>query len=293
MEEELLQGMIRDRETQIKLIEKKMEEQTRKMERLKQQHTDLEASYRTSHVDGQLELEGMRQRLRKLVQQYQQTKDSLDMKKQNAQAQTGLHLYNEVMRAVATPESTDSSYVMRMQAQLCKAMHSMGMMETQLHLARGQSEVYTRYLKDSITGMVEEKSQVELKLMNDLVVADNARREVETTTKEMAEALSREKDELMEKIERQHSKQEDEDGDQAKEEGDEEEEKEELMEILKQGREEMERLEQENKDEAEKLEALKEKVAQTRGRDLVDEIVSSIADEFKEREGGSEDEEEE
>lgn len=285
--------MVRDRETQIKLIEKKMEEQTRKMERLKLHHEEAGTAFRTSHVEHQLELEGMRQRFQRLGQQYQQTRDSLDMKRQAAQAQTGLHMYNEIMKAVATPESTDSSYVMRMQAQLCKAMHSMGMMETQLQLATGQTEAYTKYLKDSLAGMVEEKSQVELRLMNDLVAADNARREVETTTREMSEAFSHEKDELMEKIERQHSKLEGaEDGGDAKEEGDEEVEKEELMEILTQGREEIERLEQENKAEAEEVEALILKVAEVRGQDIVDEIVSSIAEEFKEREGGSEDEEE-
>jgi hypothetical protein len=298
MEEELLQGMIRDRETQIKLIEKKMAEQTKKMARLQKHRVELEASDATTHVSRQLELEGMRQRLQRLVQQYQQMKDSLDMKRQSqsAQAQTGMHLYNEIMKAAAVASSPDgaadqSSYVMRMQAQLCKAMHSMGMMETQLQLATGQAEAYTKYLKDSVTGLVEEKSQVELKLMNDLVAADIARREVETTTKEMSDALSREKDELMDKIERQHKKADEggaEDG--AGENGDNEEEKQELMEILTQGREEIERLELENKIEAEKLEALKLKVAAARGQDVVDEIVSNIAEEFKEREGGSDDE---
>jgi hypothetical protein len=295
MEEVLLQGMIRDWETQIKLIEKKMTEQTKKMDRLQKQRVELEASDATTHVSRQLELEGMRQRLQRLVQQYQQLKDSLDMKRQSqsAQAQTGMHLYNEIVKAAAVASSPDgaadqSSYVMRMQAQLCKAMHSMGMMETQLQLVTGQAEVYTKYLKDSVTGMVEEKSQVELKLMNDLVAADIARREVETTTKEMSEALSREKDELMDKIKRQHKKAEEggaEDG--AGEDGNNEEEKEELMEILTQGREEIGRLEQENKIEAERLEALKLKVAASRGQDVIDEIVSNIAEEFKEREGGS------
>jgi hypothetical protein len=43
-------------------------------------------------------------------------------------------------------------------------------------------------------------------------------------------------------------------------------------------------LEQGNKEECEILEALKQKVALARGQDIVDEIVTSIAEEFKERE---------
>ena len=56
------------------------------------------------------------------------------------------------------------------------------------------------------------------------------------------------------------------------------------MEILEQGKEEIERMEQVNKEEFEKLEALKLKVAGIRGEGLVEEIVNSISEEFRERE---------
>ena len=302
MEEELLMDMIRDRESQIKKIEKKIEDQGKKMESLARQKKEIEKNAATEMAERREVLEKTRLQFDKLMQQYQQSKDSLDMKKQqqqqsqnsnNAAAPAGLHLYNEIMKAVSTPESTDSSYVIRMQAQLCKAMHSMGMMETQLQLTKQHTEAYKKYVKDSITNMVEEKSQIELKLMNDLVLADVDRREVETKRNEMSEAFISEKDELMEKIERQRLKdEEDENGEGGDDEEDDEEEKEELKEILEQGREEIERLEEENKKEAEKLEELKIKVAEVRGKDIVDDIVMSIAEEFKEMEEEDEDEEE-
>mmetsp|Transcript_7853 Transcript_7853/g.19594 ORF Transcript_7853/g.19594 Transcript_7853/m.19594 type:complete len:312 (-) Transcript_7853:163-1098(-) len=306
MEEELLMDMIRDRESQIKKIEKKIEDQGKKMESLAQQKKEIENNATTEMAERREVLEKTRLQFDKLMQQYQQSKDSLDMKKQqqqqqqqqsrnsiNAAAPAGLHLYYEIMKAVSTPESTDSSYVIRMQAQLCKAMHSMGMMETQLQLTKQHTETYKKYVKDSITNMVEEKSQIELKFMNELVLADVDRREVETKRNEMSEAFITEKDELMEKIERQRLKdEEDENGEGGDDDEDDEEEKEELKEILEQGKEEIDRLEQENQKEAEKLEELKIKVAEVRGKDIVDDIVMSIAEEFKEMEEEDEDEEE-
>ena len=110
------------------------------------------------------------------MKQYRQVKDSLDMKKQQQQQPViqssnggsgvlGLHVYNEIMKSVSTAESNDSSYVLRMQAQLCKAMHSMGMVETQYQLTQTQQETLQKSLKDVKTDMIEEKTQVELKLM--------------------------------------------------------------------------------------------------------------------------------
>ena len=292
-------GMIRDRETQIKLIETKLEDQKKKMERVQMERVKVTELQQAQKVEQQKDIEVVLKQYKTIQRDYRESKESLDMKKQQQQQSMGgasssaatgpgLHVYNEIMKSVAAPENNDSSYVLRMQAQLCKAMHSMGMMETQLQLTTAQQDQTTKAMKDVITGMVEEKSQVELKLMNELVLADNAKREVEIKVKEQSEAFVKEKDDLMEKIERQNDAENEEE-----EESDDEEEKEELQEILVQGREEIERLEQENKKLEATLEELKEQVAKSKGQDIVDEIVTSIAEEFKEREeqeGSDEDE---
>ncbi|KAL3924250.1 MAG: hypothetical protein SGARI_006071 [Bacillariaceae sp.] len=285
--------MIRDRETQIKLIETKLEEQKKKMERVQMDRVKVTELQQAQKVEQQRDIEVVLKQYKTIQRDYRESKDSLDMKKQQQQQSMGgqhaaastsaptgpgLHVYNEIMKSVAAPENNDSSYVLRMQAQLCKAMHSMCMMEKQLQLSTAQQDQTTKAMKDVITRMVEEKSQVELKLMNELVLADTAKREVEIKVKEQSESFIKEKDDLMEKIERQNDPEEED------EESDDEEEKEELQEILVQGREEIERLEQENKKQDEELEVLKEKVAKTNGQDIVDEIVTSIAEEFKERE---------
>lgn len=189
------------------------------------------------------------------------------MKKQ----QTALHTYQEVMKSVATPESRDSSYVLRMQAQLCKAMHSMGIMENQLALTTNQSESLTKYLNASMTLTMEEKSQVELKLMNDLLLVDSTRRDVEAKHKSMMEEYHKEKESLEKLIEG---------GDEEASEDEDDEEREELMEILTQGREEVQRMEEEMKQQKEKIEKLREKIAVQRGIPVEDLDIGIIPDDF-------------
>ena len=243
------------------------------MERVKEDLESIRERQKVEEEEQQAEIEKLMQRHLKLVTSYFEAKESLDMKKQQQGPQ--LHLYNEVMKAVASPESRDSSYVMRMQAQLCKAMHSMGMVETQLAMLSNQTDGFQKHLKDTITFTVDEKAQVELKVMNDLLLVDQDRREAETKINDLMETFTKEKDALLERIEREKEEPPEEDDD---------EEKEELMEILEQGKEEIERMEQENREELEKLEELKAKVTGIKGEGFVQELVTSIAEEFKERE---------
>ena len=249
MEEELLKEMIRDRDLQVDLIKKKMEEQSTKMSRTAGQLKETAVQCKEERAQRENELEQMMKRYGQRTEQLKVAMEAMDMKKQ--QQGSSLHLYTDVMKAVATPESMDSSYVMRMQAQLCKAMHSMGIAENQLALVTRHTESWTKYLKDSITGMVEEKSQVELKLMNELVTADTGRREAEETMKEAMDEHRKQKEALEQKSEDKEDGSDDEEDD--------EEEREELMEILEQGREEIARLEEENQKQLETINDLKEK----------------------------------
>jgi hypothetical protein len=288
MEEELLDQMIRDREFQLAMIRKKVDDQTRKMELAKTSLEDTKKKYSENHIEQQMEVDTLVQRHSKLLTQYKEANQALDMKKQQQGPQ--LHLYNEIMKSLTVPtDSQDSSYVTRMQAQLCKAMHSMGMVETQLAMSTSQTEGVQKYLRESKTSLLEDKTLVELKLMNDLVGADNLRKGVADKVQKQAVEFTKEKDALLDKIEQQ---QEHDDKPEEKEEDDDEEEQAELTEILTEGRDEITRMENENKEELEKLEALKQKVIAVKGEKLVEELCSQIEEEFKERLQDSEEEEE-
>ncbi|CAJ1942370.1 unnamed protein product [Cylindrotheca closterium] len=282
MEEVFLQEMVRDREIQIGMIRKKLEDQEKKLELTKKSLEETKKIYTENHLSHQMELDELMQKQSKLLSQYKDANEELDLKKQQQGPQ--LQVYNEVMSSLETAEgdeaAQDSSYVTRMQAQLCKAMHSMGMVETQLALSTTQVEGLQKQLRESKTTLIEDKTQVELKLMNDLVLADNARKEVSEKVTKQTEEFTAQKDALLEKFEEQQEQQDEEkEGEEEEEEEeDDEEEKAELTEILVEGREEIARLEAENAKEKAKLEELKQKVIALKGEELVDALCAQIAE---------------
>jgi hypothetical protein len=267
MEEDLLREMIRDRETQIKMIERKMEEQTKKMERTKTTISEIREDLQKASVAQQLEIEEMEQALAKIKKKYEDAIEALDMKKQ----QTALHMYQDVMKSVGNPEDGDSSYVLRMQAQLCKAMHSMGMAENQFSLVNKQTAAIQKTLKEEITSTTEEKSSMELKLMNDLMVADGERRDLEQKHKAMMDKFYQEKEVIEKLLEEQAEREEDE------EEEVDDEEREELLEILTQGREEVQSMVDGVEAKKKEIEELREKLAALQGIS-VDEVEIGIID---------------
>ena len=56
MEEELLEEMIRDRESQITVIKKKLDDQKKKMERLKKHLGNVKEKLKTDTMEQQLEM---------------------------------------------------------------------------------------------------------------------------------------------------------------------------------------------------------------------------------------------
>jgi len=281
MEEVFLQEMVRDRENQINLIRKKLDHETKKLEKTQRSLEETKKIYTDNHLKHQMEIDELMQNQSKLLSQYNEANEGLDMKKQQGPQ---LAVYNEVMQDLTETEETaqDSSYVTRMQAQLCKAMHSMGMVETQLALATNQVEGLHKQLRDSKTELMEEKTQVELKLMNDLVQADNTRKEVSEKVQTQTKEFTAQKDALLEKFEEQQEQQ---DEPKEEEEEDDEEEMEELTEILSEGQEEIARMEEENEEEKKKLEELKQKVIDIRGEEFVQELCAHTEEGF----GGTDD----
>jgi len=293
-----LQEMIRDRETQIKVLQNRIDWTTVKIDKVKGTFQSVSQETTQQHVQVTLNLEQSLSEYSKAVEHLQLSLDKLHLNPQRDQLAHEdrfpmyMDIVKEIMSATTTTEGEgegeDSSvYVLRMQAQLCKAMHSMGMMEIQLNMIQYASIERQKQLKEVITHTMDEKSHVELKIMNDLILGGDALREVEEKHKEMVAAFSKQKDALLEKIEKQQEKNEEDDG------GDEddEDEKEELKEVLKEGKEEVERMEADNKAELKTLLELKAKVAAIRGELFVDELMASIAEDYKQEEEGDEEEE--
>jgi len=306
MEKALLQEMIRDREICIQFLEKRLAGQEEKAVRLKKEHGELSEMKQKDREMQRAELMQLWKNYDGILSRYQDLKDELDTRRQQQQQQQqdnaerpppvgpSLDTYIEIMKEVPSAENgrgDSSNYVVKMQSQLCKAMHGMGVMETQRHMTKGQMEHIQKKAKDVVTEMVEEQSNVELKMVNDLIVADNSKREVDGKKAEQYEAYSKQKNDLMEKIERQLDEAVEDDADAENDEALEEA-KEELKEVLQEGRQEMERLEKLNAEAQEQIEALKIKASLAQGQDVVKDLVTSIEEEFAQEESedeGSED----
>mmetsp|Transcript_20720 Transcript_20720/g.48758 ORF Transcript_20720/g.48758 Transcript_20720/m.48758 type:complete len:327 (-) Transcript_20720:426-1406(-) len=319
MEKALLQEMIRDREISIQFLEKKLEIYNDRANRLRQDQEEMVESKKTKREEHRAELMKLWKDYDGLLCRYQDARDALDTKKLQPQkkgkggaaagagAQQGqeppgqfLEVYHEIMLDVVIAADKDplanggadpNNQVVRMQAQLCKAMHGMGIMETQRQLTKGQVEQIQKKAKDVVPEMIEAKSHVELKMVNDLIFADNSKREIESKRNVQHETFSKERNDLMDKIERQIDEaiNNENNGDNAENDLEEEEAKEELQGILQEGREEMERLEKLIKDKEAKVEELKISAAMAQGQDVVDDIVTSIAEEFADGDGSGDD----
>jgi len=208
--------------------------------------------------------------LTQLMEEKERGERALDRLQQDLKKQQGdsLQLYAEVIKkdAAKIPEATDSSYVMRMQAQLCKCMHSMGIVENQMELVKETCEELIKSLKDAITNTLEEKSQVELLFMNELVLTDNQRRKAETSLKDKLDKLRDQIEELelrLEEIEDEKEDLIDEEQDE-----DEEQEKEELRKEARERADEIRKIKQNIKEQRRQMKKFRSDVGEDANGDV-------------------------
>jgi hypothetical protein len=261
MEVQLLKEMIDDREQRIAVVKRKTDEQAEKEKRLRDELNEV-------HAKNNSQKDANRTEKTNLLQQKQSVETKLsDMSRDLQQQGASLKTYAGTIQQ--DQSSADAASVMRMQAQLCKAMHSMGIIDHQVELARQHAETILKYQKDSVATMTEEKSQVELKLMNDLMNIDLERRDVEKDLTAKLAEIRKEIDRTERQIE--ESRDSDEEEESKTEEGDEEEDEEEKEE--KEMKEELLRLLQEKKVEIEKIEQATEQQAET-----IEELEAEVAE---------------
>ena len=250
-EAQLLREMILDREQRIALIQLKSKEQLKKEERLRSELDQVNEQSMNNKITYQTE------KTRLLHGRATAEERLEDMQRNLRQQGQSLHTYANVIQQ---EQMGDSSYVMRMQAQLCKAMHSMGIVDHQMELAREHSDSMIKLQKEAVTRTTEEKSQLELQLLNELMKCDTNRKEEEAGLKTKLEDIHNQIETVRAQIE---ENEEDEDEDTAQQEDlteEEKETKEELMKELEERKKEVEQLEQETERQRENIQELKERL---------------------------------
>ena len=135
--------------------------------------------------------------IKKLKEEHSEQRRILAKFEQNVKNGGGLrvHEYAALMRS-ANSNQVESSYVIRLQAQLCRAMHSLGVMESQLALVKENCSSLIKFMKEDLSHMVDDRTRREIELMNGLAKVDNEKR---VMAEEMEQKMQ-EKEELLDQV---------------------------------------------------------------------------------------------
>ena len=135
--------------------------------------------------------------IKKLKEEHSEQRRILAKFESNVKNGGGLrvHEYAALMRS-ANSNQVESSYVIRLQAQLCRAMHSLGVMESQLALVKENCSSLIKFMKEDLSHMVDDRTRREIELMNGLAKVDNEKR----IMAEEMESKIQEKEELLDQV---------------------------------------------------------------------------------------------
>ena len=259
MEAELLRGMIVDRDNRIARIQRKQEHLLAKEERLKDELAEAAETNSSQIITQQTEKtallhdqQGVQHQLDNLHSHIQRQGDSLNE----------FILYLQQSGEIA---ADDTQNVMRLQAQLCKAMHSVSIVDRQKEMLKEHMEKLVKFQREELAKQSEDKAHLERSILNELMGRDTEVRGVENELKKELDAILKEMSAIREQLDDSDSDEDDESKNEESEEEDEEEEeldeeeraaKEEMMKLLQQRREEIERLEKEIEEREELIEEL-------------------------------------
>ncbi|KAL7470516.1 hypothetical protein ACHAXS_010770 [Conticribra weissflogii] len=190
MEQDLLANMLVERDSQISTL-------TQKLHQTQDSLHSLQKELHQKSQQRQKQREEHSAAIRKLKEEHTEQRRLLAKYEQSVKNGGGLrvHEYAALMRS-ANQEQVESSYVIRLQAQLCRAMHSLGVMESQLALVKDNCSSLIKHMKEDLSHMVDDRTRREIELMNGLANVDMEKRNLQ---EEMEEKL-REKEELLNQV---------------------------------------------------------------------------------------------
>ena len=140
--------------------------------------------------------------IKKLKEEHAEQRSHLAMYEGKIKGGGGLRVHEYASLMKAANKDVESSYVIRLQAQLCRAMHSLGVMESQLALVKENCSSLIKCMKEDLSHMVDDRTRREIELMNTLAMVDAEKRgwqiEMEKKLREQEELLDSVRDEYEE-----------------------------------------------------------------------------------------------
>jgi hypothetical protein len=191
-ETSLLEDMIHERDSHIAAL-------TNQLHQISDSIHTLSKELHQKSIARKQQREEHSQSIKKLKEEHLEQRQKLAKFEQNVKGGGGLrvHEYAALMRSANSSQAqVESSYVIRLQAQLCRAMHSLGVMESQLALVKENCSSLIRFMKEDLSHMVDDRTRREIELMNGLAKVDHEHRVLQ---EEMEKKIN-EKEELLESV---------------------------------------------------------------------------------------------
>lgn len=210
----LLRSMIADRDFRIVIIRQKISDLVVKQQRLLDELDDATEQSAKQQISNQSEKTNLLHLEQLTTEQLHHVED--DLQKQGSSLAAYANMTNDVFIVSDSSSGNDPNHsggvdqhlVMRMQAQLCKAMHSMGILDHQFEMSQALGQDAIKALRDVLTRLREAKTQLELNLLNDLMAADILKREAEADFKKQVNDLAKQVRQLQKKLENDENEQE-------------------------------------------------------------------------------------
>ena len=193
MERSLLESMIQERDHKISCLQRERLIQDERIAKLQAALNELRVKHKEDTTWYRLELERVKNE--KVLADAQ-----LDLMMKEFDEKTTLHEYADIIKK-ASPAHIDSSYILRLQSQLCKAMHCMSVHEKQMIIVKENCDGVIQSLKEEIAELMEEKSNTEVELMNEISAMDNEKRTSDNFHQEKLEKKQALIDKLSKRIE--------------------------------------------------------------------------------------------
>lgn len=271
MEAELLRGMIVDRDVRIAKIQQKQKDLDVREERLKDDLAEAAELNSSQIMTQQTEKTALFHQHQAILHQLENLISHLHRQGES------LNEYIMYIQQMGDISADDTQNVMRLQAQLCKGMHSMSIVDRQVEFFKEQNEKIMKFQKEQLVKQSEDKANLERSILNDLMERDTEVRNVENEWKKQLDVILREMNAIRDQLDDDDSEDEKDEDDVKPKESDDDEvmdeedlddeekaAKQEMMKILQERREEIQRLEKEIEEREELIEELQMRVEDER-----------------------------
>jgi chromosome segregation ATPase len=158
--------LLRDKDDTIGMLKRQKGKQDEAILQLQQELGEAEIRHKEEvywlrlEVDGlRREKEGIEDRVAELYRELKEIEAEADIQEQ--------------------PQSLDAEYVMSLQQQVGKYARAYGVLETQVSMVKQSCDEVVKSLKEEIADVIDDKTRMEMDLLNQLAVLDNEKRELE------------------------------------------------------------------------------------------------------------------